>query len=102
MYEACRGFQSVFGEARERAMRCHASQLSVFEHFAGGSVGDFLEKTANESYRVQMERYRAGASTISDVIDASAEQLRAQLDLVNSAIDARVQWVRLQRRIGEP
>lgn len=41
-----------YREARERAMRCHASQLSVFEHFAGGSVGDFLEKTANESYRV--------------------------------------------------
>ena len=48
-----------------------------------------------------MERYRAGAVTVSDVIDASAEQIRAQLDLVDAAIDARVAAARLRRAIGE-
>jgi outer membrane protein TolC len=57
-------------------------------------------EAAEESHRVQMERYRAGASTVSDVIDASAEQVRAQLDLVNTAIDARIAWARLQRALG--
>jgi outer membrane protein TolC len=58
-------------------------------------------EAAEEGYRVQMERYRAGASTVNDLIDASAEQLRAQLDLVNSAIDARVARARLARALGE-
>jgi outer membrane protein len=57
-------------------------------------------EAAEESHRVQMERYRAGASTVTDVLDASAEQVRAQLDLVNTAIDARVAWARLSRAIG--
>lgn len=58
-------------------------------------------EAGDESYRVQMERYRAGASTVSDVIDASGEQIRAQLDLVNAAIDARVAHARLRRALGE-
>jgi len=58
-------------------------------------------EAAEESYRVQMERYRAGASTVSDLIDASAEQIRAQLDLVTAAIDARVARARLTRALGQ-
>jgi outer membrane protein TolC len=54
-------------------------------------------EAAEESYRVQTERYRAGASTINDLIDANAEQVRAQLDLVNAAIDARLALARLAR-----
>lgn len=74
---------------------------------AYGSAREALEaarlgvEAAEESHRVQQERYRAGASTVSDVIDASAEQLRAQLDLVNTAIDARLAWARLYRALGE-
>ena len=57
-------------------------------------------EAADESYRVTMERYRAGAATVSDTIDASAEQVRAQLDLVNAALDARIAHARLQRALG--
>jgi len=57
-------------------------------------------EAADESYRVTKERYRAGAATVSDTIDASSEQIRAQLDLVNAAIDARIAHARLQRSIG--
>ncbi len=55
---------------------------------------------AEENNRVQMERYRAGASTLTEVTDAQAELIRAQLDLVNTAIDARVAWARLSRALG--
>lgn len=54
-------------------------------------------EAAEENYRVQTERYRAGASTINDLVDANAEQVRAQLDLVNAAIDARLALARLAR-----
>ncbi|MCB9597512.1 MAG: TolC family protein [Sandaracinaceae bacterium] len=57
-------------------------------------------EAADESYRVTMERYRAGAATVSDTIDSSAEQVRAQLDLVNAAIDSRIAHARLHRAIG--
>jgi len=57
-------------------------------------------EAADESYRVTMERYNAGAATVSDTIDASSEQIRAQLDLVNAAIDARIAHARLQRAVG--
>ena len=55
---------------------------------------------AEESYRVQTERYAAGAATVSDVTLARTEQLRAQLDLVNAAIDARIAYARLSRAVG--
>lgn len=57
-------------------------------------------EAADESYRVTMERYNAGAATVSETIDASGEQIRAQLDLLNAAIDARISHARLQRAIG--
>ncbi len=60
-------------------------------------------EAAEESYRVQTERYRAGAATINDLTDANAEQVRAQLDLVNAAIDARLALARLARATaGDP
>ncbi|MFK7991207.1 MAG: TolC family protein [Sandaracinaceae bacterium] len=80
-------------QVTEAAMTYEAARLGLEAARLGVEASE-------ESYRVQMERYRAGASTVSDVIDASAEQLRAQLDLVNNAIDARVAWARLQRRMG--
>lgn len=57
-------------------------------------------EAADESYRVMTERHRAGAATTSELIDASAEQVRAQLDLVNAAIDARIANARLRRALG--
>ena len=41
-----------YRERREEALRCHASQLSVFEHFSNGNVGDFVEMTSEERYRL--------------------------------------------------
>lgn len=57
---------------------------------------------AEESYRVRLERYRAGASVTSDVLDAESELTRARLDLINSAIDVHLARMRLRRAMGEP
>ncbi len=57
-------------------------------------------EAAQESHRVQMERYRAGAATVTEVIDASAEQVRAQLDLVTAAIASRLANARLRRALA--
>jgi outer membrane protein TolC len=59
-------------------------------------------EAAEESYRVQNERYRAGTSTINDLLDSNAEQVRAQLELVNAAIDGRLALARLARATASP
>ena len=55
---------------------------------------------ADESYRVREIQYKAGAAVLNDVIDASTEQVRARLQLVNAAVDTHQSWARLQRAIG--
>lgn len=35
---------------REEALRCHESQLGLFRKFATGGIGDFIAKTALETY----------------------------------------------------
>lgn len=57
-------------------------------------------EAAEESYRVQLERYRAGAATLTDLTDAAAEQARAQLELVNAATTARIAGAALARALG--
>jgi outer membrane protein TolC len=59
------------------------------------------EAAAAESARIRAERFRAGASVMSDVVDADAELSRARLDLINAAIDLRIAHARLRRAIGE-
>lgn len=76
------------------AATTHLAALSALE------AAQLGVEAADESYRVTMERYNAGAATVSDTIDASAEQVRAQLDLVNAAIDARIAYARLRRALG--
>lgn len=44
-------------EAREKALGCHQSQLSLFGRFAGGSYGDFIAKTSRETF---CDQRRAG------------------------------------------
>jgi outer membrane protein TolC len=59
------------------------------------------EAAAAESARIRAERFRAGASVTSDLVDAEAELSRARLDLINAAIDLRIAHARLRRAIGE-
>lgn len=45
------------GQVRWEALSCHASQLSLFAKFAGGtSAEDFVEKTERETYCLQHSR----------------------------------------------
>ncbi len=57
-------------------------------------------EAAEESYRVQLERYRAGAATLTDLSDAAGEQARAQLELVSAATAARIAHAALRRALG--
>jgi outer membrane protein TolC len=58
-------------------------------------------EAAEESQRVRMAELRRGHVLVTALTDASAGLIRAQLDLVNAAIDARVALARLRHAIGE-
>jgi len=55
---------------------------------------------AEEALEVRTQQYRAGATIITEVILAVNERARAELDLLNAALDARVARAQLDRAIG--
>jgi outer membrane protein len=55
---------------------------------------------ARESFRVQQARYRAGASTILDLLDAQAALTQAEADLVQSRYAARLALAGLEAILG--
>ncbi len=57
-------------------------------------------EAAEEGVRVRTEQYRAGAGLITELMAATADLARAQLDLVSAAIDARIAHTQLTRAIG--
>jgi outer membrane protein TolC len=57
-------------------------------------------RAAEETLRVRTAQYRAGATVITELVLAVNERARAQLDLVGTAIDARIAHTQLRRAIG--
>jgi len=55
---------------------------------------------ARESYRVQQARYRAGASTILDLLDAQAGLTEAQAEVVQARYAARLALAGLEAILG--
>jgi outer membrane protein TolC len=55
---------------------------------------------AQESYRVQQARYRAGASTILDLLDAQAGLTEAQAEVVQARYAARLALAGLEAILG--
>ena len=57
-------------------------------------------EAADEGVRVRTEQLRAGSGLITELMAATADRARAQLDLVTAAIDARIAYSQLQRATG--
>lgn len=67
------------------------------------ATSDFSEQAlivAREVFRVQESRYRAGASTILDLLDAQAGLTQAQADLVQARYAARLALAGLEAILG--
>ena len=56
---------------------------------------------AREGYRVTREQLQAGVVNTTTLLQAQAELIRAQVDVVDSAIGLRVATAQLRRAIGE-
>ncbi|NOT06719.1 MAG: TolC family protein [Gemmatimonadales bacterium] len=76
------------------AWEAYQTARATTEYSAQGLV------VARESYRVQEARYRAGASTILDLLDAQAGLTQAQADLVQARYAARLALAGLEAILG--
>jgi len=57
-------------------------------------------KAADESYRVRRELYRAGRSTLSELMDAETGLTNARLQMADAHIQARIALVQLHHALG--
>jgi multidrug efflux system outer membrane protein len=78
---------------------------AAFEAYRTAQATTALSETAvvvaKENYRVQESRYRAGATTILDVLDAQLRLTQAEADLVQSRYAARLALAGLEAILGQ-
>jgi outer membrane protein len=89
-------------EDLERAARPDVTQ--AFEAYVTARATTELSITgvlvARENYRVQESRYRAGSTTILDVLDAQIRLTQSEADLVQSRYAARLALAGLEAILG--
>jgi outer membrane protein len=89
-------------EDLERAVRRDVSSAYDAYQTSTASVG--LAKVGvtvgQQNYRMQELRYRAGASTILDLLDAQVALAQAEADLVRARFDTRLALARLEAILG--
>jgi len=89
-------------EDLERAARPDVTQ--AFEAYVTARATTALSSTgvlvARENYRVQESRYRAGSTTILDVLDAQIRLTQSEADLVQARYAARLALAGLEAILG--
>ena len=89
-------------EDLERAARPDVT--AAFEAYVTAQATTGLSSTgvlvARENYRVQESRYRAGSTTILDVLDAQIRLTQSEADLVQSRYAARLALAGLEAILG--
>jgi outer membrane protein len=56
---------------------------------------------ASENLRVTREKFKAGLTTNSELLDAEVAQHQARLQLLQSLVDSELAEARLEKAIGE-
>jgi outer membrane protein TolC len=88
-------FDAVLGvEVRQRALEIDSGRAAV-------AAADDAVRSATEAHRVVTERYRAGVISQTDVLDAEAVLLQAQLDRTRALAAIRLAEARLARAVGK-
>lgn len=85
-------------QIREEVERAHARLKDSAERLqvTRSSVG-----VAEETLRIELEKYQAGKNTINDVLDAQAALLEAQVEYSQAQVDARLAILEWGRAVGE-
>jgi len=85
-------------KVREEVWSAH---LKLKEAYEAAQAAEALVRDAGESMRVTQERYKAGAATTSDLLDAQTTLARAEFISVDSRWNYHMATASLRRAIGE-
>jgi outer membrane protein len=80
-------------EVRQRQLELESSRAAI-------SAADEGVRAATEAHRVLGERFGAGVSTNTEVLDAQTAMLQAELDRTRALSNARIAEARLARALG--
>jgi len=97
--------RDVFRAIREDLERAAARDVTeAYEAYTTAQASTMLSGTAvvvaRENFRVQDSRYRAGATTILDVLEAQVRLTQSEADLVQSRYAARLALAGLEAILG--
>lgn len=89
--------------ALQDAVRVEVTQrlIELQSNQAALGAAESAAGAAEESYRVRLERFKAGAAVISDVIDAEQELATAKIQQVRAQVDLRLAEARLSYAVGD-
>ena len=89
-------------QSLETATRHDVTQAYTGYEVARGSLASALTGVvvAGEIYRVQEARYRAGAATVLELLDAQAQLVQAQADVVQARYSVRLAQASLEVLLG--
>ena len=89
-------------EALLDGLRLEVTQAFQAQHEAEVALDTTLQglRAAEESSRARRDLFRNGRATLVEMNDAESELMRAQLEVVNAHIDARIARVRIDHAVG--
>jgi len=90
-------------EALLDGLRLEVTQAYQAQHEAQVALDTTLQglRAAEEGTRARRDLFRNGKATLVEVNDAETELTRAQLEVINAHIDARIARVRLDHAVGK-
>ncbi|WP_084058140.1 TolC family protein [Desulfacinum hydrothermale] len=85
-------------QIREEVERAHARLTDSAERL---QVTRSSVDVAQETLRIEQDKYRAGKNTINDVLDAQAALLQAQVEYSQAQVDAQLALLQWRKAVGE-
>jgi outer membrane protein TolC len=86
-------------EGIETEVRSYWAQARVAEAQVDSARAALV--SAQEAYRVTVERFQAGAAVATELANAQTDLLRAHLGVINAYVDLRLAVARVRRASGE-
>jgi outer membrane protein len=100
--QATRDYQASFAADQRRSVDAQISQYvaALESALASVQIAQASREAADEALRIQRERYRLGAATIVDVLNAQVSLNQAESDAVNARVNYQVARAQLEALAG--
>jgi outer membrane protein len=99
---ATRDYQAAFAADQRRSVDAQITQFvaGLESALTSFQIAEASREAADEALRIQRERYRLGAATIVDVLNAQVSLNQAESDAVNARVNYQVAKAQLEALVG--